>query len=108
MGGWMGGWVDGWVDGWVAGLAGNIAISAQLKLELGLSLAKGKEKKAAANKKRSDFYKTEEGQAVKRYYAEKASKKHELIRLLKEYKTGGKNEAELTKETIARLIENFL
>ena len=34
------------------------------------------------------------------YYSEKASKKHELIRLLKEYKTGGKNEAELTKETI--------
>ena len=69
---------------------------------------KGKKKKEAANKKRSEFYKTEEGQAVKRYYAEKASKKHELIRLLKEYKTGGKNEAELTKETIARLIENFL
>ena len=47
---------------------------------------KGKEKKAAANKRRSDYYKTEEGQATKRYYAEKASKKHELIRLLKEYK----------------------
>ena len=45
---------------------------------------------------------------MKRYYAEKASKKHELIRLLKEYKSGSKNEAELTKETIARLIENFL
>ena len=69
---------------------------------------KGKKKKEAANKRRSDFYKTEEGQAIKRYYAEKASKKHELIRLLKEYKTGGKNGAELTKETIARLIENFL
>ena len=40
--------------------------------------------------------------------AEKAAKKHELIKLLKEYKYCGKNEAELTKETIARLIENFL
>ena len=68
----------------------------------------GKKKKAAANKRRSDFYKTEEGQAKKRYYAEKASKKHELIRLLTEYKTGGKNEAELTKETIARMIQTFL
>ena len=69
---------------------------------------KGKKKKAAANKRRSDFYKTEEGQAKKRYYAEKASKKHELIRLLTKYKTGGKNEAELTKETIARLMEYYL
>ena len=40
--------------------------------------------------------------------AEKASKKHELIRLLTKYKTGGKNEAELTKETIARLMEYYL
>ena len=69
---------------------------------------KGKEKKAAANNRRSDYYKTEEGQATKRYYAEKATKKHELIRLLKEYKTDGKNEAKLTKETITRLMENFL
>ena len=69
---------------------------------------KGKKKKIAANKRRSDFYKTEEGQAKKRYYAEKASKKHELIKLLTKYKTGGKNEAELTKETIARLMEYYL
>ena len=69
---------------------------------------KGKKKKAAANKRRSDFYKTEEGKAKKRHYTEKASKNHELIRLLKEYKTGGKNEAELTKKTIERLKESFL
>ena len=62
----------------------------------------------ASQKKRRNFYKTEEGQAKKRYYAEKASKKPELIRLLKEYKTLNKNEAELTKETIERLIKNFL
>ena len=42
------------------------------------------------------------------YYSEKASKKHELIKLLTKYKTGGKNEAELTKETIARLMEYYL
>ena len=68
----------------------------------------GKNKKAVANQRRSDFYKTEEGQAIKRHYAEKAAKKHELIRILTEYKTGGKNEAELTKETIARLIASHL
>ena len=42
------------------------------------------------------------------YYSEKASKRCELIRVLTEHKTGCKNEAGLTKETIARLIENFL
>ena len=42
------------------------------------------------------------------HIAEKAAKKHELINLLKEYKYCGKNEAELTKETIARLMQNFL
>ena len=41
------------------------------------------------------------------YYSEKASKNHELIRVLTEYKTGCKNEAEL-KETIVRLIDNYL
>ena len=42
------------------------------------------------------------------YYSEKASKKHELIRVLTEYKTNGKNSPELTKETIARMIDNYL
>ena len=41
------------------------------------------------------------------YYSEKPSKKHELIRVLTEYKTGCKNEAEL-KETIVRMIDNHL
>ena len=41
------------------------------------------------------------------YYSEKASKKHELIRVLTEYKTGCKNSAEL-KETIVRMIDNYL
>ena len=68
----------------------------------------GKKKKEEANKKRRDFYKTEEGLAKKKHYAEKAAKKHELIKILKEYKTGGKNMAELTKETIERLMKNFL
>ena len=55
-----------------------------------------------------DHDKTEEGPAKKKHYAEKAAKKHELIKILKEYKTGGKNMAELTKETIERLMKNFL
>ena len=53
---------------------------------------KGKEKKVAANKRRS----------------EKTSKKHELIKLLKEYKNGSINEVELTKETIVRMIDSYL
>jgi len=53
---------------------------------------KGKEKKVTANKTRS----------------KKASKKHELIKLLKEYKTGSNNEVELTKETIVRLMKRHL
>ena len=41
------------------------------------------------------------------YYSEKASEKHELIRVLTEYKTGCKNAAEL-KESIVRMIDNYL
>ena len=51
---------------------------------------KGKEKKAVANKRRS----------------EKASKKPELIKLLKEYKTGSNNE--VVKESIKRLMKRHL
>ena len=42
----------------------------------------GKKKKEEANKKRKDFYKTEEGLAKKKHYAEKAAKKHEMIKML--------------------------
>ena len=49
----------------------------------------GKDKKAAANKK---------------YYADKAREKHDLIRQLKKLKTS-RNDAELTKETIAKLMD---
>ena len=41
------------------------------------------------------------------YDSKKPSRKHELIIVLTEYKTGCKNEAEL-KETIIRLIDNYL
>ena len=51
---------------------------------------KGKEKKVLANKRRS----------------EKASKKHELIKLLKEHKTDSNNE--VVKETIVRLMKRHL
>ena len=63
----------------------------------------GKDKKAAANKKRKEFYQTEEGEAMKEYYADKARQKHELIRQLKKIKISS-NDAELTKETIAKLM----
>ena len=63
----------------------------------------GKKQKAAANKKRKEFYKTEEGIAKKEYYADKARKKHGLIRELKKMKCS-RNDAELTKETIVKLM----
>ena len=63
----------------------------------------GKEKQAAANKKRKDYYETEEGKETKKKYAEKNRKKNDLIRELRMMKNCG-SEAELTKETIARLI----
>ena len=63
----------------------------------------GKEKRAAANKKRKEFYQTERGETIKEYYADKAKKKHELIKQLKMIKTNC-NDAELTKETIAKLM----
>ena len=50
----------------------------------------GKEKKVLTNKRRS----------------KKASKKHELIKLLKEYKTDSNNE--VVKETIVRLMKRHL
>ena len=64
----------------------------------------GKDKKAAANKKRKEFYETKEGIAKKKYYADKAREKHDLIRQLKKLKTS-RNDAELTKETIAKLMD---
>ena len=63
----------------------------------------GKDKRAAANQKRKEFYQTEEGKSMKEYYADKARGKHELIRQLKKIKTNT-NDAELTKETIAKLM----
>ena len=62
-----------------------------------------KEKKAAANKKRKEYYETEEGKEKKKYYREKNKEKYDLIKKVREMKKGG-NLAELSKETIARLI----
>ena len=64
----------------------------------------GKEKKAAANKKRKEYYETQEGKETKRKYAEKNRKKNNLIRELRMMKKCG-SEAELIKETIARLMQ---
>ena len=63
----------------------------------------GKEKKASANKKRKEYYKTQEGKEMKKYYANENKKKHDLIREVRRLKKGG-TLAELSKETIARLI----
>ena len=64
----------------------------------------GKEKKASANKKRKEYYETQEGKETKKKYAEKNRKKNNLIRELRMMKKCG-SEAELIKETIARLMQ---
>ena len=57
-----------------------------------------------ANKKRKEYYETPEGKQTKKYYAEKNRKKNNLIRELRMMKNCG-SEAELIKETIARLMQ---
>ena len=64
----------------------------------------GKEKRELANKKRSEFYKTAKGIEIKKLYKEKSQKKKKLIDTLMELKANN-NKANLTKETIARLMD---
>ena len=64
---------------------------------------KEKLKKAAANKKRKEFYETEEGMEIKKKYSEKAKQKNKLIEELRRMKNCG-TQAELSKETIAKLL----
>ena len=64
----------------------------------------GKQKKAAANKKRKEYYEMEEGKQTKNKYREKAKQKNNLIKELKRIKNCG-SQAELSKETIAKLLE---
>ena len=66
----------------------------------------GKEKKAAANKKRKDFYKTERGQEIKNNYKEKAQTRKTLIKTVNALKTGS-NLAEMEKEMIINLIKRL-
>ena len=63
----------------------------------------GKQKKAAANKKRKEYYETEEGKQTKNKYREIAKQKNNLIKELKRIKMGRRSQAELCKETIAKL-----
>ena len=56
----------------------------------------GREKKAAANQKRRDFYKTEQGQDIKKMYKDRAQNKKDIIKLVMDRKTGN-NLAELKK-----------
>ena len=66
----------------------------------------GKEKKAAANKKRKDFYKTERGQEIKIMYKEKAQTRKTLIKTVNALKIGS-NLAEMEKEMIINLIKRL-
>ena len=66
----------------------------------------GKEKKRAANKKRSDFYKTETGKEMKKKYKDRAQDRKEIIKKVMDLKSGS-NLAELDKETIIKLIKRM-
>ena len=66
----------------------------------------GKERKAAANKKRRNFYKTERGQNVKNSYKERAKTRDQLIEILMTHKPGT-NLAEMEKETILKLVRRM-
>mgnify|MGYP001158961085 FL=1 len=66
----------------------------------------GKERKAAANKKRRDFYKTERGQNIRNSYKERAKTRDELIEILMAHKPGT-NLAEMEKETILKLVRRM-
>ena len=66
----------------------------------------GKEKKRAANEKRREFYKTEQGERVKNRYKEIAKTRDELIEKVMAHKPGT-NLAEMEKETILRLLRRM-
>ena len=66
----------------------------------------GREKKAAANQKRRDFYKTERGQDIKKMYKDRAQNKKDIIKLVMDLKTGN-NLAEVEKETILDLLKRM-
>ena len=50
---------------------------------------KGKQKKAAANKKRKEFYETEKGMEIKKKCSERAKQKNKLIEELRRMKNCG-------------------
>ena len=66
----------------------------------------GRQKKAAANQKRRDFYKTEQGQDIKKMYKDRAQNKKDIIKLVMDLKTGN-NLAEVEKETILDLLKRM-
>ena len=66
----------------------------------------GRQKKAAANQKRRDFYKTERGQDIKKMYKDRAQNKKDIIKLVMDLKTGN-NLAEVEKETILDLLKTM-
>ena len=66
----------------------------------------GRKKKEAANQKRRDFYKTQQGQDIKKMYKDRAQNKNDIIKLVMELKTGN-NLAEMEKETILDLLKRM-
>ena len=62
----------------------------------------GKEKRAAANEKRREFYKTEKGIAIKKKYREKAAVKRKILNQVMMLKVTKR--AELCKQTIQELL----
>ena len=66
----------------------------------------GKERKKAANEKRREFYKTEDGERVKNRYKETARTMDKLIETLMAHKPGT-NLAEIEKETMIMLLRRM-
>ena len=65
----------------------------------------GKQKKAAANERRRQFYKTTDGIATRERYREKARIKNMILNQLTQFNVTKK--AELTLETIANLVKQL-
>ena len=66
----------------------------------------GKEKKAAANKKRKDFYKTERWQEIKNMYKDPAQTRKTLIKTVMQLQNGS-NLAKMEKGSILDLIKRL-
>ena len=91
---------EDWMNGNVSGNHHNLHHHETCLCDFGKI---GKEKKEAANKKRSDFYKTERGLAMRQKHKDRANEKKDIVALIKDLDCTS-NLAEMQKETIIQLF----